>query len=78
MIESDEARRLEMERETNRFRGKEFKKWQRESTKIERNRVRNAEIETKRELEKENKRDKAQIRCKAERLKCQHRQQQKI
>ena len=58
-----------MEREATRIRGEEFKKWQKESAKIERNRARNEEGVTKQDLENKKNREKAQVRCKAERLK---------
>ena len=52
---------LEIEREMIRIRGKEFKKLQRESEKIERNRAKNAEIETEIIIETEKEREKSWI-----------------
>ena len=56
MSETDKETRLVMEQETTRIRGEEFEKWERESTKIERNRASNAEVATKRDLEKKKER----------------------
>ena len=53
ITEKEEENRLEIEREKVRIRGEEFKKWQRESAKIERNRAKNAEIEMARKMAKE-------------------------
>ena len=75
MTATDTARRLEMEQETIRIKGKEFKKWQRESAN-EQMKAQNIELETKHNLEKE--REKASIWYKADHLQRRHQQQQQI
>ena len=57
---------MEIEREKTRIRGEEFKKWQRESKKMERIRSKNAETAMIKEIAKETEREKAQIRCEAD------------
>ena len=76
ITEKDVERKMEMEREKNRIRREDFKKWQRESNKIERERAKNTEIEMEREMVKEKEREKAHIWCEADQLACHKQQQQ--
>ena len=61
MTSAIKALRLEKEREDTRRRGEEFAKWQMESEKLERIRVRKAAIDTKRDSDKEIEREKSRI-----------------
>ena len=61
---------MDFKREQTRIRGEEFKKWQRESKKIEREGAKNAGIKMERETAKEKEKEKARIGCEADQLAC--------